>query len=124
MIINRVGTTRIVFIFKNVVVKVPNFCDGWLNFLTGLVANINENQTWKWNSGDYESGKSYLLCPVKWCSWGGWFLVMQRATPCEIGEKIDYIEWMKAGFGGDDKPDNYGWYNYRIVKIDYDYGLD
>lgn len=119
MKVNRKGTTRVVFVFKDVVVKVPNFFNGWLNFIKGIVANIDENQTWKWNSGKYEGGNSHLLCPVQWCSWGGWILIMKRAIPCQWEEEIDYTIWEKAGLSGDDKQPNFGWYKGKIVKIDY-----
>lgn len=39
--INRMGATRIVFIFKRFVVKIPN-TRSWKLFLHGLIANINE----------------------------------------------------------------------------------
>lgn len=87
------------------------------------MANINERQTWRYNSGAYESGISHLLCPVLWASWGGWILVMQRAVPCtfldEQGQEIDYSKWIVVGLGGDDKPDNYGVLDGRTVKLDY-----
>jgi hypothetical protein len=30
-----------------------------------------------------------------------------------------YDKWIKSGLGGDDKPDNYGYFEGRLVKIDY-----
>lgn len=113
------GCTRIVFVFRCVVVKVPNFTCQWSHFLKGILGNLHENKTWKWNSGKYESGKSKFLCPVIWCSWGGWILVMKRAEACDWGEEINYDDWSYLGFGGDDKPQNYGWLEGRLVKIDY-----
>lgn len=139
MKVNRTGITRIVFVFKNVVVKIPNFSYSWRHFLQGLIANINENRAWKWNSGKYETGQSHLLCPVIWCSWGGWILIMAKAdmskwekevmamppienTDCEkIKESNNqlYKQWIDFGFGGDDKCDNYGYYQNKLVKVDY-----
>lgn len=117
------GCTRIVFLVGNYAIKIPNFRYSWLLFLNGLVANMNEAATWRWNSGKYESGKSHLLCPVVWASWGGWVLVMKRAVPCtwlsEGGEEIDYSKWIVEGLSGDDKPQNYGKLDGRIVKLDY-----
>lgn len=131
------GCTRIVFIFKTFVVKIPNFRYSWDHFLKGILGNINESRTWKWNSGKYESGKSHLLCPVIWCSWGGWVLIMKRADTesyerwvrslppisntedCVESNKMFYSQWITAGLGGDDKADNYGYLNGQIVKIDY-----
>jgi len=135
MVVKR-GVTRLVFVLGSVVVKVPNFTYSWLNFLTGLCANMNEAHTWKYNSGECcEQGKSYLLCPVLWCSWGGWLLVMPRVdmerhrkeVGCEglcskaisASREKRYKSWIDAGFGGDDKPGNYGYYKDRLVKVDY-----
>lgn len=129
------GCTRIVFLFKSIVIKIPGSTYSWEHFLKALLGNIQENKTWKYNSGKYEKGFSHLLCPVLWCSWGGWILIMKRAdTTCYIDEirnepqygedfrnkmEIRYKEWIAAGFGGDDKPDNYGYLEGRLVKIDY-----
>jgi hypothetical protein len=30
-----------------------------------------------------------------------------------------YRKWIILGFGGDDKPDNYGYYQDQLVKVDY-----
>jgi len=140
MVINSTGITRIVFVFKTFVVKVPNWHYSWHHFLKGILANIQENHAWKYNSGNLESGKSHLLCPVKWCSWGGWILIMERADMKRWENEVRsmpsfknntdlfaikaenarlYSKWVEAGFGGDDKVDNYGYYKDRLVKIDY-----
>lgn len=119
MKVNRMGVTRIVLIFKSFVIKIPNARVQWDHFLKGILANIQENTTWKYNSGNYERGKSYLLAPVLWCSWGGWILVMKRVKVCGWEDKIDYTKWIEADFGGDNKPQNYGYLNGIIVKIDY-----
>ena len=130
MKINQTGITRIVIELRNVVIKIPRFTYSWEHFLKGLIANISENKTWEYNSGKYEEGKSYLLCPVVWCSYGGWLLVMKKADmkrhEDEVRAWIDngqepmwYVAWKNAGFGGDDKCDNFGYYENRLVKIDY-----
>lgn len=138
MEINRRGITRIVFVFKKVVVKIPNFSYSWSHFLKGLIANIDEGRCWRYNSGKYEKGKSHLICPVIWTSWGGWILVMQRADmklweqtvkehypePDDCHDRAKYQEklyktWIEAGFGGDDKDDNYGYLKGKLVKVDY-----
>lgn len=121
MKINLMGCTRIVFIFKKIVIKIPNFTVQWDHFLKGLLANMNEGDTWEWNSGQYEKGYSHLLCPVVWRSWGGWVLVMRRAVPLTIEdwEKLDdFTEW-KEHFPGDLTISNFGYYEGRVVKIDY-----
>lgn len=120
MKINLTGCTRIVFEFKNVVIKIPKPVF-WSHFLTGLISNMAENKTWKWNSGKYERGKSYLLCPVIWSSWGGWILIMKkvdRVLDWDEDNKYDLSEHIKH-FPGDDKVKNYGLLKGQIVKIDY-----
>lgn len=102
-----------VLVLNKVVVKLPNFTCQWSHFLKGLLANMAERDTWNWNEN-----KS-LMCPVLWCSWGGWLLIMKRAQTCEWEESIDYEIWRKAHLAGDDKPDNYGYLNGNIVKLDY-----
>lgn len=120
MKINWRGVTRIVIELKTVVIKVPNPRYQWDHFLKGLIGNIAEKKTWEYNSGKYELGKSYLLCPVVWMSWGGWILVMKKAVPVsrEDWEWITIPEHRKH-FAGDDTMSNYGWYLGRLVKLDY-----
>lgn len=124
MKINTIGVTRIVVEFDNVVWKIPNFTGSWLNFLKGLVANIQENKTWKWNSGKYEKGTSYLLCPVLFCCMGGWILIMKKAEKVFSYDEfwsmdLKLIDEHLSNFPGDDTAPNYGVLNNKIVKIDY-----
>jgi hypothetical protein len=129
MLIKR-GATRIVFIFRKFVIKVPNFTYSYRNFIRGILSNIDEDRTWRWNSGKYENGKSHLLCPVIFSLWGGWLLIMARADVLKWSGDVRalphtdnpndvYKEWIEAGLGGDDKADNYGYYKGRLVKVDY-----
>lgn len=122
---NRTGITRLVFEFKNVVIKVPNYSYSWEHFLKGLIANIQESTTWKYNKHKPEI--TNILCPVVWTSWGGWILIMKKA---DVKKHIDYVrslpkegniysKWETCGFIGDNKADNYGFIGERIVKIDY-----
>jgi len=120
------GCTRVVLVFESYVLKIPRFTYSWSHFLKGLLANMQERDCWKWNSGKYEKGDSHLLCPVIWGSWGGWLLIMKRA---DVKRHLDevykekrkycYATIINAGFGGDDKPENYGYLNNKLVKVDY-----
>jgi len=123
------GCTRVVFHLEGVVIKVPNYRYKWHHFLSGLLANMTERDTWKWAiNPNNESGKPELLCPVIWASWGGWILIMRRADvmahEIEMSE-IDpfppnrYQTWVEAGFDSDNKPDNFGYLNGKLVKVDY-----
>lgn len=112
MKINRNGITRIVIELERIVIKIPNFLYQWDHFLVGLLSNIREYRTWNY------SENKHLLCPVIWCSWGGWILIMQKAEGVSWGE-INLRIFTEAGLDGDDKEDNYGLINGRVVKIDY-----
>lgn len=113
------GCTRVVITCGRVVIKVPK-PRYWKHFLSGLLANMGERDTWRWNSGPFESGKSHLLCPVLWASWGGWLLVMRRVDRVLDWDEdhTDVTEHMRY-FPGDDKVRNYGMLDGRVVKIDY-----
>lgn len=124
MRINRTGTTRIIIEMDGVVVKIPNILHSWQTFVRGLLSNIDENQTWLFNTGKYEQGKSRLLCPILWCSWGGWVLIMKR-----VDRVLSHDEYWKLHpdmlkdhlkcFPGDDTGPNYGYISGELVKIDY-----
>ena len=125
MRINRTGASRIVFELKTVVVKIPNFTYSWQNFLCGILANIREGQTWRYNNTyDQLECDSRLLCPVLFTSWGGWFLIMQKADKVlsfdefEALPEVELAEHLRT-FPGDDTGPNYGLLNGRLVKIDY-----
>jgi len=57
------------------------------------------------------------LCPVLWCSWGGWLLIMKRTEP------VDRENWKPIEnlfkVCGDHKPGNYGMLDGRQVMVDY-----
>ncbi len=91
------GTTRIVILCGRVAIKIPNFTRSWLHFLKGVVGNMMECQTWRWNSGKFEEGKSRLLCPVLFMSWGGWMLIMRRVD--KVLTYDDYWGLEEGGFG-------------------------
>lgn len=122
MNIKKNGITRWVFVFDNFVVKVPNFKNGWCLFLEGFVANLHESNYWNYNNGNK------LLCPVIWCSPLGFIEIMKRADVDRHVEEMKdkdinwdeyYDSWEQSGFTGDHKPSNYGYYEERLVKIDY-----
>lgn len=90
--------------------------------MSGILANIREGQAWKFNSGKYENfDQSKWLCPVYWVSWGGWVLVMKKVDRVLTADEseLSYGHECIPFFGGDDKPQNYGWLDGRVVKIDY-----
>lgn len=121
MLINTLGASRLVIVLKNIVIKIPTPFNGWHHFIIGILGNITENKCWKWNSGVFEKGHSYLLCPVLWCSWGGWILIMRKADKILTYDEAWERDLSKhiEHFPGDDTGPNYGILNGNIVKIDY-----
>jgi hypothetical protein len=130
MVIKR-GATRIVFVFKRVVIKIPNN-QGYKLFLYGILANLQEKSFSRGCSRDD-------LAKVKFCSPLGFFLIMEKAEPIKLEELWetdweDADEWeqfsnflherykdddMKDFMLSDSKPSNWGYINGRLVKIDY-----
>lgn len=104
------GTTRIVFVGKKYVYKIPTPFS-WKSFLLGLLGNMDE-RLW--------SGYSEKLCPVVFSLWGGWFAVMKRTEPL-VPSEYDYRLFEKefAGLPLDNKIENFGKLGERIVLIDY-----
>lgn len=108
----REGCYRIVFLIGKYAIKIPNFRYEWRHFIYGIYSNIQEYNGWTYT-------KNPLLCPVIWKSFGCFIIVMKRCDPISSAVLIDYEKWEEIGFGGDDKHDNYGYLNGRIVKLDY-----
>lgn len=129
MKISSSGSTRFVLLTKKYAIKLPRMNYGWRKFCEGLLANMQEYDVWRWNKSD-------LLCPVLRC-FGGFISIMPRCDvdrheseirnsppvkdiiEAEQEQNIRYKKWIDAGYGGDDKCDNYGYLNGRLVKIDY-----
>lgn len=138
MRIVRSGITRTVFILKNVVIKVPTLRNGFYFFCRGICANNEEARTYRAilrSSLDEPNTNVALLAEVKWCSWGGMILVMERVDTERLithlrrrNKEEDFNAYLfdhitkshKRHFRGDDKPENYGYTkDGRLVKIDY-----
>jgi len=113
------GTTRIVFLIGKYAIKFPRIHHKYPGhrykmFLRGLLANIDENFWWK---STYKRDK---LCPVKFKSPLGFFLVMDRAIPLKESEyNKEQFEKDFFGLPLDNKIVNFGKIDNRIVLIDY-----
>lgn len=123
------GCTRFVFLTKNYAIKVPQFKYEWRHFLLGLLANMQEVT--------FSKIKDERLCPVKFYIPGGWLLVMPRCIPITENvffdldvtrfwpnESEDYHpanECERANYNVpvENKQDSFGWFNGKIVAIDY-----
>ncbi len=110
------GSTRRVFLVGGYAIKIP-WGREWRLFLKGVLGNINEAQI----SGDHKS-----FCPVVWCSWGGFILVMRRAVEMTYNDyetyKADMDELRKSFWIGEYVEPTFaswGFYEGRLVAIDY-----
>lgn len=115
------GSTRLVFIFKKIVIKIPNNQEYRL-FLKGMSANLREKSFSKIGRGD--------LCKVRFCDKLGLFLIMERAQELDVKD-IDWLKFreqleeryknddLKDFLLSDSKPSNWGYINNNLVKIDY-----
>jgi len=111
------GVTRIVFISKNRVYKIPNI-KSYRQFLNGLLANMNEVSWWRDSSQDMKN----LLCPVKWYFPFGLLVVMSRAEelkPPIIDDNEIFDNLIENNLPYDPNPENFGKYKGKIVCIDY-----
>jgi len=123
------GCTRFVILTKRYAIKVPQFKYEWKHFLLGLLANMQEVS--------FSTISDDRLCPVKFYVPGGWLLVMPR---CEMisrevffdlditrfwpNNKEDYhpdntCERVEYNVPVENKQDSFGYYNGKIVAIDY-----
>lgn len=114
----RSGTTRhCIPLTKRYVVKVPNVTEGWEMFLCGLLGNIQEVKF---------HNSHPALCPITFGLWGGWFIVMRRATILTEAEFEKYVtqDWQdrqqeEMEFPCEWKSSSFGWLEGKIVCVDY-----
>lgn len=122
------GITRTVFLVGRYAVKVPSFRGGSIgglrgrmqSFAWGFLANLSE---YEWSKFEGWRGK---VAPVLH-SWAGG--LVQVYPRCEPIPDTTAQAWEAAGCPpllamfpdpGDDKPDNYGLLDGRLVRIDYE----
>lgn len=112
----KIGSTRIVFLTHRYAIKIPRFTE-WRLFLHGLLANMQEVRF---------SRAAWIekVCPVLFSLPGGWLNVMPRVKIMTADEyrmidvdtivvTPDYV------IPAERKPDSFGYYNGRIVAVDY-----
>ena len=111
------GVTRVVLLVGPLAMKFPN-PGGWVRFLQGLLANIQEN-------GWHRS--TPMLCPVLFHLPGGLLVVMRRCEPLADWEhgrmKAWYDRLTAETYVGEDmvepKTCSFGWLKGRLVAVDY-----
>lgn len=115
------GCTRFVIVTKRWAIKIPNFKYGWKAVLQGLLANLQERRFYRTGFGVPK------ICPVLFSDPLGLVVIMPA---CEVLDRSLTDDELEGFFGvpwGDttlnvpveDKPENFGWYDGRIVAIDY-----
>lgn len=96
-------------------IKIPNLTNGWVNFLEGLIGNIQEREFWK--------TKSDLLCPVLLSLPLGLLNVYPRCTPITDEEYSDLdtspFYYRHLHIPVEEKQSSFGWYKGRVVAVDY-----
>ena len=114
------GITRIVFLLKNFVIKIPNYNYSHSHFLQGCYANWSERKYYKeFSKADYEENKVRYVAPSYWCSWFGLIQVQAKCEPMleDLTEEEKEIYYPLSG--SDNKKENFGWYKGRLVCLDY-----
>ena len=110
------GVTRLVFIFRHFVIKVPRLNYGHTNFLYGCLSNWKERQFYK----SFKNIPTYkdLIIPTLWCSWFGLFQIQKRAEVLNRELTKQEIRRFKK-VCTDSQGANFGVYKGKIVCIDY-----
>ena len=119
------GVTRIVFVFKKYVIKIPNFTHCHLHFIEGCYANWSErlftkqfkNVDWKWNDRPVNSHD--LIAPTYFCLWFGLFSIQAKAMPMLENLTDEQKKLYEPLCQTDCKKENFGWLNGKLVCIDY-----
>jgi hypothetical protein len=112
------GTTRLVFVFRRFVIKIPNFTCQHDHFLNGCSANWRERKYWKQWRHTEEMGTR--LCPTIFCSWFGLIQIQRKAAILPNDYHLSENELLPFGdFASDNKPQNFGYYKGNLVMVDY-----
>lgn len=132
------GSRRIVFVFKNFVIKIPKLTS-WLSFILGIMENLNERYWWCADgvlepANDWYSDTSATnhLAQIYWADRFGFFVIMEKVGPLkDIPDQADKFEnaakiiinrYKGLDIIDDIKPSNIGIRkNGRPVLIDYGY---
>ncbi len=119
MFINRKGCTRTVLVFNDFVIKIPTL-NSWELFLHGLLANITEERFSR------ELDNRLGLVPMYYGSKLGMYVVSKRAREVkhrglfwvELGRLAALSDLHPDFWYHDAKPENFGYINNQLVKID------
>jgi len=110
---NHQGATRTVYVGKKYVYKVPHCTYSWKNFLMGMLANDQEQVFSK------VEDLNEALCPVLFGLPLGLLVVMPRCDVLTTEEYVKHREDLLKVPLVEQKRNSFGWYQGRIVGIDY-----
>ncbi len=114
------GCTRIVFIFNNFVLKIPNYRYSHYHFLQGCQSNYSERNYCKsFKNANYEGNMYDFVAPSFYCSLFGLILIQAKCLPIEKELTDDEKEFYKPLCGTDSKKENFGIYKGKLVCLDY-----
>jgi hypothetical protein len=114
------GVVRIVFVFKSIVIKIPNFRYSHNHFLQGCCANWKERKYCKdFKDANYEGNMYEYVAPSFYCSIFGLIQIQAKCEPMLEDLKEEQKIFYKPLCGTDNKKENFGWYKNRLVCLDY-----
>jgi hypothetical protein len=109
----RSGLSRVVLLCGDYAIKFPNIFNGDGLYVTGMLGNVLERSRWK------HSKNHPALVPVLFCFPFGLFLVQPRCYAL-MGRELTQEEVQQLPFVNiDNKGENFGIRQGRIVVIDY-----
>lgn len=111
----KIGCTRIVFILKTIVIKIPNFLYQHNHFLQGCYANWSERYFTKIFKNNILIEK---VAPTLFCSYFGLISIQKKVIELNRNlttEEINHFQEITS----DIKIQNFGYLNNKLVCIDY-----
>lgn len=116
----QLGITRMVWLVGKYAIKIANPIYNHEHFLDGCRANWSERNYYKsFINADYAENMVAHVAPSLFCSWFGLLQIQRRCIPLEKELNEKQKEFFKPLCRQDNKKENFGWYNGKIVCLDY-----
>lgn len=113
------GTNRFVLLIGQYAIKIPMITYGHLLFLHGCYANYQERHYCKMMKG-VEGDKFYrLVAPSVFCSLFGLVQIQKRCEELSFEMTEEHLALFDSVRGGECKSQNFGFYEGRLVCLDY-----
>ncbi len=127
------GLFRWVFLIGRYAFKIPSF-ESFYWFKSGLYNNVSEVQNWLGIDKRFKVPK-HKLCPIRFYLPFGLLVVMDRVEVLDeerhgyelvrdfihLNFLLPYDDWMMGLYCVEQKPNNYGILNNKVVIIDYSF---